>query len=526
MNTGDEAVSPATDPAALPRGAADPAPDPPAPAPAPVSAGAKAAAGPTPEAVLKWIAAAAGGPWFPSAHAKQAGIPRDSLDAPLNDLRQTGLVRVEAWVKGVGQGFVPTPAGAAVAAGTPVPPPAPAPSATEAPAVPVAALVADLRPPVVSPALIVANLIWFFVGLVIATRGGVPLSTYLSIDNSPAVLHRLGAVTPDDLLRGEWWRLATNCFVHVGLWHLLINVIGLGVVGPLAEMLWGRRRLFAIYALAGLGGSAFAMIHHPTVEATGASVTLAGASGAIWGVMASLVAWLVLFRPVLPRDLVADWTRRLALAFALNIGVSLIPGVSWEAHLGGGVAGFVAAGLLNAVRYGDRRRRIVATALLVLLPVAAGGGLWAAVTYSDEWALVRQQHAARRTALETAAFDRDIRPLLEPLRSDAVQPVEWAVLFAGNVRPAHRPAATAAVRARLEVVRADAAEVAARLAAPPPLTDPVAARWTAAKALADARLASLDLLIRALDAPDAATWKAWGASRRAADHLWAEFARR
>ena len=55
--------------------------------------------------VLRWCAAAAPNPWFPSDHAQSTGIPRDSLDDPLWLLRQAGLLQVGEWVRGKGQGF-------------------------------------------------------------------------------------------------------------------------------------------------------------------------------------------------------------------------------------------------------------------------------------------------------------------------------------------------------------------------------------------------------------------------------------
>ena len=100
-----------------PDGAADPTPLP--GSIPPVVGGdrpACAAAGPSAVAVLEWVSKAAPGAWFPSAHARDAGVPRDALDEPLNELRLAGLVRVTSWVKGTGQGYGLTPAGETCAA--------------------------------------------------------------------------------------------------------------------------------------------------------------------------------------------------------------------------------------------------------------------------------------------------------------------------------------------------------------------------------------------------------------------------
>src|SRR5580704_9206898 len=77
---------------------------------------------PTPTVLLAWIAKTSGQPWFPSQHAAITGTDRDALDEPLTQLRIAGLIRIETWVRGVGQGYVLTPPGEkAFATGTGIP---------------------------------------------------------------------------------------------------------------------------------------------------------------------------------------------------------------------------------------------------------------------------------------------------------------------------------------------------------------------------------------------------------------------
>jgi membrane associated rhomboid family serine protease len=494
--------------------------------------------------VLGWVAASRG-PWFPSAHARATGTPREFLDEPLNELRAAGLVAVADWVRGLGQGYAITPEGAA-ARGGPGPAGPPAPVATPALPEPVGV---DPRPPVVTPALLLANGLWFFVGLVLAYRAGLGGWAYLT-GGSVAALGRVGAVTGADLLEGEWWRLGTNCFVHVGLLHLVLNVVAIGMMGPLAELLWGRWRLAAIYALSGLAGGCLAMALRPAQE-SGAPVLLAGASGAIWGVMTSLAAWLLLFRAELSPALASDWARRLGRVLLLNVLISFVPGVSWEAHLGGGAAGFVAAGLLNALRFGDRWRRAAAAVLLALLPVGCVGGLVWAMREADSWAPLRQRaaaveaarqaaEAARRAAAEreraraeaaraaaaVEGYNREAAPLLDALRPDKVHPAEnhaRNLLLAGRGRS---PAAAAA-RAEVAGLREKAADLAAKLADPTGVA-PLDQLRERARAYADARLRVLDQLLGLLDAgavPDPAAVKALKDGQAEADRLWAEAGR-
>jgi len=353
---------------------------------------------PSPDDVLQWIRSAGPAPWFPSAHARLTGVKRDDLDEPLNELRLAGLVRVATWARGIGQGYVLTPEGE-TASGAPIPAApaaqkAPTPIATE----PVLGDLSDDPPPIVTPMLVVANLLWFFVGTVVALRIGVPIGAFLLRGDPPALLLQFGAISAQGLIAGEWWRLITCCFVHVGVIHLAVNMFSLGSAGPLAEWVWGRRPVLVVYVLSGLAGSCLAMSLHPVEPTTGAQVVLAGASGAIWGVVTSLLAWLLLHRRILGPDITSQWARRLAPALFLNIAVSLLPGISWEAHLGGAVVGFLSAGLMHAMREGPLSQRVGALVLLLAIPGICVGGLSLAMKSGQAWGPFRPGPAVGATA--------------------------------------------------------------------------------------------------------------------------------
>ena len=397
--------------------------------------------GPTPAAVLARIAAA-GGPWFPSEYAREAGIDRDRLNDPLNDLRNAGLVIVVDWVKGKGQGYGPTPDGEKAAADPAAlaqalafdhPPPPPADVPVAHPDLPPAetrdpgglttfdrgelarqALFSP-PPPVVTPILILANLAWFAAGVAAAWRAGGGVATYLrGWDNN--TLMRLGGVSGDALLNWEVWRLGTACFVHAGGLHLLLNLYALGVIGPVAEGLWGRWRFALIYAWAGLAGSCLAMALRP-------EGLVVGASGAVWGVMAAVLAWLVLNREYLPPEVVLDWLRTLALVLAVNIVVSFAPRVSWEAHLGGAAVGFAAAVLANVVRPGVVRPWVLrpAAVALGLIPVGCLAALAVYSVVGEPWRAVRDRAVARL-----------LRPIpYEQVKAAYDDAVVWAVTGKG-----------------------------------------------------------------------------------------------
>jgi rhomboid protease GluP len=237
--------------------------------------------------------------------------------------------------------------------------------------------------------LLVANVGWFLIGIVTAWRMAVPVEAYLR-GRAVDVLHRIGAVHGSDLLAGEWWRLLTSGLVHVGGLHLAVNMFALASVGSVAEGLWGRWRFAGLYLLAGLAGACCAMALHPTA-------LTAGASGAIWGVMMAVVAWLVRYREHLPPDVVSSWLRRLALVIGVNALVSFVPGISWQGHLGGAVAGFFGAIFLDLTRPGANRRQLAIGlgGLAALLAVMAGG-LTGAMQFSEDWKVLRAVKAIQQ----------------------------------------------------------------------------------------------------------------------------------
>lgn len=503
--------------------------------PAAPAAPAPTAAPPTAEAVFRAIAAS-DGPWFPAHFAARTGVPREALDEPLTELRLARLVTVGEWVRGVGQGYVLTPEGAALAADpggaarvtagpAGVRPPAPGPAADDEP--PARPATPRDAAPLVVPLLLVANGLWFAVCASWSIRWGLAPERALR-EGHPEVLHRLGALTGTDLLAGDWWRLLSACFVHHGALHLLGNLVGLAMLGPLAELLWGRGRLLAIYLVSGLAGSAAAMAVRP-------EALLAGASGAIWGLHLSLFVWLHAHRDRLPPALAVDWLRRLTVVLLLNVGVSFLPSVSWAGHFGGGAAGFVTACLLLAARDRPaRRHRAVAAALLVLVPFACLGGLAAAMGPRGvpEWRQLKQRLADRREwlaardraeALHRAEeeFNREVAPRLARLAPDAVRPVEAAAALAANLKAApERKARDAERLAALQKVADEAASFADR---PPAGAERLDRTRAAARAYALARsrvLAEAQALLAAPEPPAGPAWDAWQAARRDADRLW------
>ena len=169
---------------------------------------------------------------------------------------------------------------------------------------------------------------------------------------SPEDLMRFGADNAGAvLIGGEWWRIVTAMFVHVGIIHLATNMWCLWNLGLLAEPLLGSLGVFAVYILTGAAGNLLSTLYNwVKFHNSGAFSVGAGASGAVFGIAGALIVLLKSERlPVPPLEL--SKLRKSVIYFAainLVIGfATMIPGsivrIDNRAHLGGCACGFLFA---------------------------------------------------------------------------------------------------------------------------------------------------------------------------------------
>ena len=181
----------------------------------------------------------------------------------------------------------------------------------------------------------------------------------------PIVLDKIGALSAPDSPRASGGRLITNTFLHFGIMHLVMNMFTLYLLRRW-RLCGGAGRFLVLYLICGLCGVAPAST---TSRPRGTSShVLAGASGALWGVMMSEVGGLVVERNERAPSEVRQGLQNILLTLLLNMGVSLLPHVSAAAHFGGGMAGFLCALLLQIHRFGPPTRRTLAGMQLALLP--------------------------------------------------------------------------------------------------------------------------------------------------------------
>lgn len=146
------------------------------------------------------------------------------------------------------------------------------------------------------------------------------------------IIIALGAKEREAIVAGQVWRVITPLFVHVGLWHVFVNMYSLFALGPAVERFLSSKRMLAVYLLSGMSGVMFSLAFssHPSV----------GASGAIFGMLGALAAFLFRHRDLFGRAGMLQF-RHLAIVALLNLGLGLLPGIDNWGHVGGLVAGGV-----------------------------------------------------------------------------------------------------------------------------------------------------------------------------------------
>ncbi len=126
---------------------------------------------------------------------------------------------------------------------------------------------------------------------------------------------------------GEYLRVITNAFLHIGLGHLVSNMLCLVMYGFILENRIGPLKYALIYLAAVLGASLL-------INYTGGNAIHAGASGAVWGLMTATLVYNL-------RNHISPYYALRGII--INLVYSFSANVSWQGHIGGGIVGLLAA---------------------------------------------------------------------------------------------------------------------------------------------------------------------------------------
>ena len=139
-----------------------------------------------------------------------------------------------------------------------------------------------------------------------------------------------GAKINEELAAGQAWRLITPVFLHASLLHIGVNMYSLWALGPAVERFFGHGRFLAVYLLAGISGVLLSLVMSPNPSV--------GASGAIFGLLGALAAFLYLHRATFGQ-FGAMQLRQLLFVALINLGLGLSPGIDNWGHVGWLLAG-------------------------------------------------------------------------------------------------------------------------------------------------------------------------------------------
>jgi membrane associated rhomboid family serine protease len=138
--------------------------------------------------------------------------------------------------------------------------------------------------------------------------------------------------------QGYVWTLVTSAFSHMGMWHILWNMLLLHWFGPGLEHIYGRKNFLVLYLYAAVVGS---LAHTAYEHGWGWGAPALGASGAVMAVVVVYAIFYphqkILFMLMIPCPLWALACLKLAGDLAGVVGPA--DGIAHGAHLGGAAAG-------------------------------------------------------------------------------------------------------------------------------------------------------------------------------------------
>ena len=180
----------------------------------------------------------------------------------------------------------------------------------------------------------------------ILTRGSTDIETLLKYGANNAYLTK----------SGEYYRLLSSMFIHIGLLHLLFNMYALYIIGPQVESFYGKFKYFLIYILSGVSGSILSITFS-------SNTVSAGASGAIFGLMGALLYFGFFYRNYLGSVIKSQIVPIIILNLVIGFSTS---GIDNAAHIGGLIGGILtslALGVTDKTRKADKINGLIVLVL-------------------------------------------------------------------------------------------------------------------------------------------------------------------
>lgn len=181
------------------------------------------------------------------------------------------------------------------------------------------------------------------------------LEIKLGGSQSSLALEKLGALIPEKVLAGEWWRLIGANFLHYGSFHLATNMLSLFFIGRLIELSLGAKYYLTIYLFSGIGSMlTFTLLAFrlglDNAFLVGASAAIMGLIGAILAI--SLQIWLQRRYSITAKRRLQQITLIIIIQFIFD---NIIPQVSFHAHLFGFIIGFLISSVLVFIKFNSQK---------------------------------------------------------------------------------------------------------------------------------------------------------------------------
>jgi rhomboid protease GluP len=194
--------------------------------------------------------------------------------------------------------------------------------------------------------LLTINIALFVLMSIVEVRSGRGADSFIQSASS-GVLNDFGALVPSLVRDGQWWRLVTFNFLHIGLVHLMFNSSALFSIGPQVEEAFGPQKFVFIYIGTGVASGIASYLFLPAGTA--------GASGAIFGLIGVMAVYGYRLGGSMGRAL----TRQMLIWAGIGIMFGFFIGANNVAHVGG----FIAGGALGFVLAPDAPGTVRASAL-------------------------------------------------------------------------------------------------------------------------------------------------------------------
>jgi rhomboid protease GluP len=207
--------------------------------------------------------------------------------------------------------------------------------------------------------ILTINIALFVLMALVEMRNGAGGEAFVQ-SASNAVLDDFGALVPAAVTAGQWWRIVTMNFLHIGLMHLAFNSIALYQIGPQVEELFGSAKFIFIYLATGIVSGIASYFFN---------IGGAGASGAIFGLIGLMAAWGFRQGGAMGRALMQQMLVWAAMGFVYGHFI----GANNVAHAGGFVAGIALAFVVRAEAPTTHRAGQVWSAVMIVCVLVVAG---------------------------------------------------------------------------------------------------------------------------------------------------------